>query len=180
MSPYRRNVMVGATILVAMIALGWMIVQFGGRILTPFTPPRTTIKLKTDRADGLADGSPVLYHGVNVGQVRGLERDPDQKHVYIKAEVDARPALPGNLRAIIRSQGLIGSGSQLVLETDGPEPIGELKNNEQLEARYIGLDILPPGFANLADELRLTSQEFREGRVVAHVAAQVQKAGTVM
>src|SRR5256885_17067884 len=123
MSPYRRSVMVGATILVALAALGWMIVQFGGRLLTPFTPPRVTIRFTTERADGLGDGSPVLYRGVNVGQVVLVTRDPDQKHVHIHAQVDAVPPLPSNLEAIIRATGLIGAGSQLVMDLPpGPEP----------------------------------------------------------
>src|SRR3954463_8878630 len=93
MSPYRRNVMVGATILVALIALGWMLVQFGARVISPFTPPRMALTVTSERADGLSDGSPVLYRGVIVGQVTGVTRDPDQKHVYIKIMVDAAPPL---------------------------------------------------------------------------------------
>ena len=173
--------MVGATILVGLLALGWMLVQFGGRMMTPFTPARMTITLRGERADGLSDGSPVLYRGVNVGQVTGVARDPDQRHVLIKALVDAAPPLPANVQAVIRTTGLVGSGSQLLLEIPtGEEPTGKLKSTEVITASYIGLDILPPEFAQLAAELKQTSQQFRESRIVEHLDAQVQRAGQLM
>ena len=31
MSPYRRNILVGVTVMGALIALGWMILKFGDR-----------------------------------------------------------------------------------------------------------------------------------------------------
>src|SRR5256885_17270725 len=98
MSPYRRNVMVGATILVALAALGWLIVQFGGRLLTPFTPPRVHIRFITERADGLGDGSPVLYRGVNVVQVTGVTRGPEQKNGHMQVPVEAVPPLQSHLQ----------------------------------------------------------------------------------
>src|SRR5262249_43322170 len=66
MSPYRRNVLVGATVLLAMGILGWMILQFGGHVITPFTVAKTRVMFIGDRSDGLSDGSPVVYRGVNV------------------------------------------------------------------------------------------------------------------
>src|SRR5438046_2625278 len=60
MSPYRRNVMVGATVLLAMGVLGWMILQFGGHVITPFTVAKTRLTFTHDRSDGLSDGSPVV------------------------------------------------------------------------------------------------------------------------
>src|SRR3954470_7812689 len=84
MSPYRRNVMVGLTVLTALGVLGWMILKFGGNILTPFAAPRTPITIVTDRADGLADGSPILFLGQNVGQVVSVTRTKDNKSVMVK------------------------------------------------------------------------------------------------
>src|SRR5438105_11403630 len=181
MSPYRRNVMVGATVLLAMGALGWMILQFGGHVITPFTVAKTRILFTTDRSDGLSDGSPVVYRGVNVGQVVGVRLDPDQQHVHVMGEVASRPPLPGNIRAYIKTTGLIGGGAQLVLELDGNKPVGALTNNQEIQTRFVGLsEFLPPEFALLADDLRKTSQQFRESKLIEHLDEQVQRAGKMM
>ena len=173
--------MVGATVLLAMGVLGWMILQFGGHVITPFTVAKTRLMFTTDRSDGLSDGSPVVYRGVNVGQVIGVRLDPDQQHVHVMAEVASRPPLPGNVRAFIKTTGLIGGGSQLVLELDGDKPVGALTNNQEIQTRFVGLsDFLPPEFALLADDLRKTSQQFRESKLIEHLDEQVQRAGKMM
>src|SRR3954464_7316296 len=83
MSPYRRNVMVGATVLFALGVLGWMILQFGGRAVAPLAPARLSVKFTTDRADGLAEGSPLTFRGVNVGQITKVTRGDDGRTVLI-------------------------------------------------------------------------------------------------
>jgi phospholipid/cholesterol/gamma-HCH transport system substrate-binding protein len=139
------------------------------------------LTVTSERADGLSDGSPVLYRGVIVGQVTGVTRDPDQKHVYIKIMVDAAPPLPANLDGAIRTAGLVGGGAQLILECPpGQEPAGQLAAGQPINAHFVGLDILPPEFAQLATELRETSRQFRESRIVEHLDQQVQRAGDVM
>jgi phospholipid/cholesterol/gamma-HCH transport system substrate-binding protein len=180
MTPYRRNVAVGAVVLGGLIILGWMLIQFGGRIVTPFAPESITIYFLTDRADGISNGSAVQYRGVIVGRAEKITRADDQLHVMIQAALDARPPLPANVKAIIRSQGLIGAGASVVLETVDPTPQGTLKSGQTIETKFVGLDILPPEFAQLAAELRTTAQQFRESQIVPHLDEQVTKIGKVV
>jgi phospholipid/cholesterol/gamma-HCH transport system substrate-binding protein len=182
MSPYRRNVIVGATVLLALGVLAWMMLQFGGNVISPFTAKKIKVMFVGDRADGLADGSPVVYRGVNVGQVIGVRLDEhDSQRIHVIADVTSKPPLPGNLRAYIKTTGLIGGGAQLVLELDGDHPQGQLSGNQEIQTRFSGLsDFIPPEFGKLADELRKTSQQFRESKLVEHLDEQVQHAGKMM
>src|SRR5436190_748832 len=182
MSPYRRNVLVGITVLGAMAILGWMILQFGGRVIGPFTTAKMRLVLVSDRADGISDGSAVVYHGVNVGQITEVRLDPDQQHVHIFADVLTNPPLPANLMATIKTSGLIGTGAQLVLDTPpGEAPKGTLSRNQEISARFVGLaDFIPPEFGKLAEDLRKTSQQFRESHIMEDLDAQIQHAGRMM
>jgi len=182
MSPYRRNVIVGLTVLVAMLILGWMILQFGGELASPFTPKQFPIRVVSDRADGISAGSPVQYRGVAVGRVATVTRGDDMVTVYIDALIDASPPLPANVEARIRSQGLIGTGAALALavKEGEPSPRGNLAAGATIEATYVGLDIIPPEFAALATELKLTAKQFRESGVIANVNEQIAKAGKMI
>jgi phospholipid/cholesterol/gamma-HCH transport system substrate-binding protein len=181
MSPYRRNVLVGATVLGAMVILGWMMIQFGGNVISPFTVAKIKVMFVGERADGLAEGSAVVYRGVNVGQVISVKLDPDQQRVHVQAEIVTRPPLPGNLRAYIKTTGLIGGGALLVLELDGPQPSGTLVANQEIQTRFTGLsDFLPPEFTKLAEDLRKTSQQFRESHLMEDLDEQVKHAGKMM
>src|SRR5256885_2627357 len=114
MSPYRRNVMVGATVLAGLLALGWMILKFAGAPITLLVSPRTAIHFVADRADGLSEGSNVTYRGMNVGQITHLTRMTDDR-IRIDAQVQNTPPLPANIKGVIRSTGLLGGGSAMAL-----------------------------------------------------------------
>src|SRR5947207_7992687 len=179
MSPYRRNVLVGITVLGAMAILAWMILQFGGRVIGPFTTAKMRIGFASDRADGLSDGSAVVYHGVNVGQITEVRLDPDQRHVHIFADVLTKPPLPANLEASIKTSGLIGTGAQLILDTPaGEAPKGVLAKGQELTARFVGLaDFIPPEFTKLAEDLRKTSAKFRESHFIDDLDEQIKHVG---
>ncbi len=179
MSPYRRNVMVGVTVLTALVALGWMILKFAGAPMTFLFAPRMNVHFLCDRADGLSDGANVTYHGMTVGQITHLSRQPNDR-ILIEAQVDDKPPLPSNVKGVIRSNGLLGGGSTMQLELTEAKPSGQISRNQEIPATYVGLDILPPEFAELATELRLTSKQFRESNVVLHMDEQVQHLGKVI
>jgi phospholipid/cholesterol/gamma-HCH transport system substrate-binding protein len=174
MSSYRRNLLVGLTVLGAFGVLGWMILQFGGSLAAPFAPAQIHVKLITGGADGLSQGSVVLYRGVNAGHVEKVYLH-DQNQVYVDLSVDRDPPLPANLNATIRPNGLIGGGSSVVLEVLGGKPDGELKDNAELPAEMSGLNLLPPQFSDLANELTLSARQFRESNVVADADAMVKR-----
>ncbi|HEX2972398.1 MAG TPA: MlaD family protein, partial [Tepidisphaeraceae bacterium] len=149
-----------------------------------------------------------LYLGVNVGRVVTVNRSADQRSVIIDALVDQDPPLPGNVEAVIRTQ-LIGGGSSVSLllpdhvegipnthptTQAGTPPVGQLQPNQQLRAKFVGVDILPPEISDLAKDLTLTSRElrrvgeqFRESQLVQKLVATVDnlnrditKAGNVL
>jgi len=180
MSPYRRNILVGVVVIGALVLLGWMILKFGDRPAKFFATPSQPIRFITDRADGLGEGSNITYRGVIVGRVKDVRRTDDGKQVVVNAEVDTTPPLPANIAASIVTQSALGSTSALVLDLTGPQPEGQLKPGVQLRAHFVGLALLPPEYAQLASELRLTAQQFRESQVVLHLDQQVIKAGQVL
>src|SRR5262245_59821865 len=143
MSPYRRNVMVGAVVLGAILILAWMILIFDGKAIEPFALKRMPVHFIPARRDGLADRDNVAYRGVVVGQISKVTRTPDDR-VRIDAQIDSAPPLPGNVKAIIRSAGLLGAGSNLVLVLIDETSKGQLAKDQEVSATYVGLDILPP------------------------------------
>src|SRR5687768_5691043 len=99
MSAYQRNVLVGAVVLVGLGILAWMILQFANRAASFFLTTGTQITLTTPRADGVADGSPITYKGVNVGRVTGVRRvasKADGEDILIDALIEADPPLPAD------------------------------------------------------------------------------------
>jgi phospholipid/cholesterol/gamma-HCH transport system substrate-binding protein len=180
MSAYRKNVMVGATVLVALVALGWMLLKFGGAPAALFTPAEIPVQFIAPRADGLGQGSAVLFRGVEVGRIIKLHRSPDNHEIIIDATLDRDPPLQGDLVGFIRAQSLLGSGTSISLEHLDPETgrpttepldqtgVSPIVANQKIPAHFIGLDILPPEFAELAHELRVTTAELRASHIIEH------------
>src|SRR3954451_18381290 len=180
MSPYRRNILVGATVLIALITLGWMILKFGDRPVRMFSTPSMPVVFTGDRADGLGEGSNITYDGVIVGRVKNVKRQEDGKGVIITAELDTKPPLPTNVHGEIVMTSALGGTSTMVLAVDNGPPTGTLAGGAQLRSRFLGLQFLPPEFAELARELKLTTTQFRESKLILHLDEQVQKAGKVL
>jgi phospholipid/cholesterol/gamma-HCH transport system substrate-binding protein len=180
MSPNKRNVFVGAVVLGAMVALGWMILKFGDRPARIFATPSQPVVFLTERADGLGEGSNITYRGVIVGRVKTLRRSADGLTVTIDAEIDIEPPLPSNVSGEITTVSALGGTSTIVLALDGPKPTGKLEPGAKLTAKFVGLGFLPPEFADLARELKATAQQFRESQVILHIDQQVAKAGKVL
>jgi phospholipid/cholesterol/gamma-HCH transport system substrate-binding protein len=180
MSPYRRNILVGAVVLGALITLGWMILKFGDRPARIFATPSQPLRFITDRADGLGEGSSIAYRGVVVGRVKKVLRTADGKDVVIEAEVDRDPPLPANLEGAIRQVSQLGGTSNIHLLLTGKDQQGQLASGATIKARYEGLSLFPPEFNELAVELTATARQFREQNVIGNVNEQVTKAGKLI
>jgi phospholipid/cholesterol/gamma-HCH transport system substrate-binding protein len=187
MTPYRKNIMVGAVVLVSMIILGWMILKFGDRPATLFAPPQMTIYFTSERADGVGDGANITFRGVIVGRVTKATRQPDNVHVTIEALVDKEPPLPGNITGEIKTQNLVGSSSNIALALTGPMPQGHLEAGKEYPCRFVGLDLLPPEFAKLADTMNTAITRFNSTKLIEHLdeavvatKAQIEKAGQTL
>ena len=180
MSPYRRNILVGITVLGALVALGWMILKFGDRPAHLFATPSMPVTFITDRADGLGEGSNMTFRGVIVGKVNLVKRSEDGKDVKIFAQVDTSPPLPANIHGEITTVSALGGTSSMVLALTGDKPEGNMQSGASLRAQFVGLAMLPPEFADLARELRMTAAQIRESKIVDNLNAELTKFGQVM
>jgi phospholipid/cholesterol/gamma-HCH transport system substrate-binding protein len=191
MSQYRKNILVGATVLLALVLLALMVLRFSDAPFRLVARPQMNIVFVSPTAEGLSEGSPVFYKGVSVGRVAAIRTSEDQRNVIIDAMVDRDPPLPANLEGIIRSQ-LFGGGSSISLglihprgtppeETMlPPQPTGRLTPQTQIPARFVGVDLLPAEFVTLAVDLTQTSRElrqigrdFRESQLIANLSLAV-------
>jgi phospholipid/cholesterol/gamma-HCH transport system substrate-binding protein len=184
MSPYRRNLAVGITVLTSLLVLGWMLLKFGSAPAKLFhNGVQLEIHFVADRADGLAEGSQVLYRGVPVGRITHLRRDENQQDILIDAIVDNTPPLPANLEGHIRTQSLLSGSASMSLELIGEPPVvptGMLANGQNMNAKYIGSDLIPQQFGELAAELEKTTRDVRDARLVAHLDETVRSASEVL
>jgi virulence factor Mce-like protein len=179
--------MVGVTMLVGLVLLGALMLKFGAIPAHWFGPARIPITVLVERADGLSVGSSVNYLGVNVGNITAIHRNADQTEVVIEAQIDGTRPPPANVVALVRSQ-IVGGGSTIALEVPAPDrPAGAMKAGSQVKGVFVGIDVLPPEFARLAEELRLTSKQLRESKLAEHlndtvltVKEQVEHAGKLI
>jgi phospholipid/cholesterol/gamma-HCH transport system substrate-binding protein len=179
MASYRKNLAVGVTMLGALALLGLMILMFGDAPVRLFRAAQLTVRFDADSAEGLTSGSPILYLGVNVGQVRRVELPPDRPGVVIWGTLQANSAVPANVEGVIRST-LIGGNASLSLEPVGGVPKGRLAANAAVPARMGGSNVLPREFAELARQLtelskrlQTTVDDWNESKIVTKLAATV-------
>ena len=177
MSPKNRNVVVGLTVLVALFLLAGMLLTFGGRSFKLFRRGTVVqVHLTGDRADGLAEGAQVTFLGKSVGRVTRVERDRDNVSINIDAEVDNTPPLPGNVEGAIKVMSPIGGTAVLSLEivgAAGTPPSGVLTDGQKMVARYVGSELVPKEFSQVASQIK-------DSQIVMHLDQQVRRAGQVL
>src|SRR5580692_9271224 len=138
MSPQKRNVIVGFTVMVGLLALAWMLLTFSANAVSLFQRSGLEVTLTAERADGLSPGSIVYYRGVSVGRVTYVRRMADNEHVEIGLNLDQKPPLPSNLIGLIRTNSALGSNAAVTLEVVGMPDKEPLKTGTQLIAKYVG------------------------------------------
>jgi ABC-type transporter Mla subunit MlaD len=119
--------------------------------------------------------------------VMAVRRTADQKEVILDAQIDAKNPPPGNVVGHIRTQ-IVGGGGSVSLELPPLEPpMGKLEAHAQIPSTFLGTDLLPAEFGELAVELRVLTRELREAKVVEHfdetlfaVRSQLEKAGKLI
>lgn len=179
-----RNVIVGLTVLAALIVLAVGIYRFGSAPAAFFKPPQIAVTFTSERGDGLGDGSNINYLGVEAGRVNSVRRDPATNKIIIEANLYKDPPLPANLVANIVFMSPLGGVSSLDLRTDGPAQ-GQLANGAHLEARYLGSTFIPPEFAEAArkiggtvDELNKTVKTFNDSKILDDLQKTIQNTNT--
>ena len=179
MSPRQRNVVVGIVVLIGLGAVVWMVLLFAGRLANLLSSPGLPVTFTADRADGVADGSSILYLGVIVGRVTTVRRGADNNSVVIDGEVNKQPPLPANLRAVIQTQSAFSTISTITLEVTGP-PNGTLAAGMQLRAEYQGSSLFPKQFTQLAEDLHRQELFKHMDEMVVSVRLQAERAGQLL
>ena len=175
MASYQRNILVGVTVLGALIAFGWMALKFSSRTAELFAPPQMPVHFKTPRADGLSPGSAVEYLGVEIGRVTTMNRNSDGIGVTVDAVVDRDPPLPANVHAAVLSTNALGGTSIVSLDLGDEQPHGALAANAIIATEFRGLqlNLIPPSLSRAAtqigamsDEIRLTAKNLRDSGAI--------------
>lgn len=119
-----RNLLVGLTVLIALVILGGLIVQF--QELPSFLRIGYQIKLLFPEATGVTVGSDVFLAGTRIGRIAEIsftDNDPRQG-VTLIAVINPGVRVPGNANAIIRPRGLMG-GQLMEFRSNGLPPGNE-------------------------------------------------------
>jgi phospholipid/cholesterol/gamma-HCH transport system substrate-binding protein len=180
MATYRRNVLVGITVLASMVMLAWMIVRFGGNIAKPFAGEQFTIRFHTQRGDGLSEGSAITYLGIPVGRVTAVNLDPNKRDIWVEALIEAKFELPANVEGVIRQASLLGSASNIALEVIGDDLSKTIQQDTVLPARFVGLDFFPPEIRQISAELAVATKQFRESNLIGNLNDRVTQIGKVL
>jgi hypothetical protein len=99
-------------------------------------PKGTQVVFICDHADGLSEGSPVFYAGVEVGKITAIGSVGDNSQVRIEALIDNDPPIPKNLTGQIRLQSALASSRAIHLETIG-SPAGTLSSGDSIRLRFV-------------------------------------------
>jgi phospholipid/cholesterol/gamma-HCH transport system substrate-binding protein len=184
MTQSRRNMLVGLTVIGSLSALGWMLLRFGSAPAKLFHEGKQIqVRLISDRADGLSAGSGVTYLGVPVGRVTSVRRDDNAADVIIDALIDDVQPLPANLQGIIKTESLLSGQAVIALEVAGVEPAttqGTLSSDQVLRARYVGSEVIPHQFAELATALEKTTHDLQDAQLISHLDQTVRSADDVL
>jgi ABC-type transporter Mla subunit MlaD len=146
----RRNIIVGAFVIVAISALVWLILKFGDlpSIVTKFHSFEVYVKFPA--APGVQKDTPVLFCGYQIGRVTKvmapeIREDPTGRKYYqlmVILSIDKKyDNIPSNVQIKLITQGL---GSSYIELTEDPAklPAPPLDPNRP-ETQYLG-DDLPP------------------------------------
>src|SRR5947208_16599189 len=112
MTAFKKNLMVGITVLVALILLGWMLLRFSDAPFRLFAKAQMPISLEAPSAEGVSEGTNIYYLGVSVGRVTKIDRSEDLRSVVMQGLVD--PPIPANVEGRIRTQ-LFSGGAAISL-----------------------------------------------------------------
>ncbi len=120
MKEHTRNVLVGLTVLVALVMLGTMIVLFAG--LPEMFRRGRVLRMQFDETGDMQTGDWVHLAGVRVGKITDIafaDRDP-RRGVEMVARIDEGVRIPADVQPRIYTGALV-RGGYLLLASGGPE-----------------------------------------------------------
>ena len=127
--------------------------------------PGARFTLTTNRADGVSEGAPVNYLGVNVGHVIKVEKLADNSGVSIVAVLNLKESVPSNVEGTIRASAL-SSTAQIDLDPIGDPSTQPIVNNARIKAHFGGSGLIPPEVTHIATEIR-------QQQLIAHLTAAI-------
>lgn len=179
MATYRKNIAVGLTMLVALGLLGAMILMFGDAPTALFRSRQVRVLFLAESAEGIVNGSPILYRGVNVGKVDKVELSNDSAGVAIHGSISQGNRIPANVIGTVQSS-LIGGNAALSLRVNGEAPSGELQSGATVTVKQGGASLIPPEFADLAKRLselstrlQTTVDDFNNAKVINKLSSTI-------
>ena len=117
MNEFRKNVVVGAVVLTALIALGTMIILFGEAPQALTSVYRVSMYFPT--AGTIQNADPVYVNGVQVGQVEYTAAMSDiRKGVQIVTAIQTRYRIPIDAVPFIKEQGVGFGNSSIRIDVD--------------------------------------------------------------
>ena len=173
MSNAKSNVIVAVTVLAALVAMGWMIVKFGGTLGGIAAGGGYEVGLSLPRVDGLSEGARVTYRGRGVGRVAVIELAEDRVRFDVTL-VMLDETVPDNVVGVVRATNPISGGAAIELELQGETATGSLAEGDGTipgESERGGL--IPAELPELANEVRLLVAEMREQNLAGRIGELV-------
>ncbi len=178
MSNSRRNILVAVTVIGALAALGWMIIQFGGTLGGLAGGGGYPVTMTTPRVDGLAEGNRVRYRGFTVGRVESINFATDGNDFEVVLTMRYDTPVPANVKGVVTTSNVISGGSDIALELIGAVPEGRLEAADgAIPGEYGSAALIPPEFALLADQFEQFIAELRASNLVDTVNDQAIRIG---
>lgn len=166
---------VGTTVLLSLVLLASMAMALGRVELG--RPSGYEIQVAYSRVDGLREGAPVRFAGVNVGKVSFIQLEPTGVLVGVRIERDL--PIPVDSRFVIANAGVLGDKhveiypgqtSQHIEENSrvsGVDPVVLDNILVEIETTLRGLNQVVHGFSEIAD-----SQELKDSLVQSGITMQ--------
>ncbi len=179
MSGGRQNVFVALTVLGALVALGWMIIKFGGTLGGLAAGGGHPINLVLPRVDGLSEGARVVYRGRSVGRVSGISLSEERTAFDVGLLIN-NEQVPANVIGVVRATNPISGGAIIELDLEGDAAQGSLFEVAVIPGISEGGGLLPPEVPKLAGDLSALLAEVRQERLVPLLVKQVESLGELI
>ena len=154
LSERERNIAVGATAIVGVLALCTLLMLFG--YVPAWMEGGYTVTVQLPTAGGLHTGGQVSLNGIDIGRIQSVKlADDSAKGVKVVAKIRDDITLPANVH--VRTQSaLLGGGTYFAFVLDGQTP-DEQSLPKDGSASVTGYASSP--FAGMAGEMRSMAQK---------------------
>lgn len=172
-----RDGFLGLFILAAFSVTGISILWIRGK---EFGKGSFQFVVKFPLADGLSEGAPVRYRGVQVGKVRELSPNPNNVEITVSI-YDSTLIIPKNSSIQTLESGILGNTIVQIVpqgkmsEEEGLNPIGEDCDNSKIICNGTTVDGTPgPSFTALLQESSSLLRKVNDEKILENLSATLQ------